>query len=405
MSANTPAQTVALLGLVMMALGSTAQAQEQGLFADDLAEGLRLRTAVQAGTSYTDNFFFSSDQRKENGSGLLIEPEALLTRVLPRFRFLAGADAKFGIFDLPGSVDDYTDWRARLGSEWQPALRHRFRFVESYENGHDPFGTERTENTPLENRENDQWRRIRTDVEYRWGLPNDRINFELDGFAVNREYSNNRDVTRFLDHQTVNGGLRLIYNVGRKSSLFAATAIQRTHYPETAPGAFDRSSTTVRYLLGASWAATAKTSGDVRLGLVDRNPKDDSREAFRRFDWRANLTWSPRAVRQFNLTTGQSSQESFLNTVDFINHRYVGLEWVERWTPRFESTLSARYVNSAFIGSTRNDDFFTYSASGRYRATQTLSLIALASNGERDSNVDFANYERRYLYLGVRYEQ
>jgi polysaccharide biosynthesis protein VpsM len=396
------ALTLALLA----ALSAPTWAQDDpSLFASDLAEGTRLSMSLQAGATYTSNFFYATSPREESATGLQVEPAATLTHVLPRFKFLVGADAEFGMFDLPGSVDDYEDYRIKLGSEWQPAMRHRFTFGSALRYDHDPFGTERTENTPLENREIDEWREPRMDVEYRWGLPHDRYNIEIRGFASDKEYSNNREVTQFLDHQLLNAQLLLFYNIGPKTSVFLNFADQRAYYPNVAPNAFDRGSNTLRYLVGARWLATAKTSGDVRIGYVDRNPRDPDRDDFQRLDWRADVAWSPRAVRELRLTTGRSSQESFLNTVDFINNRYVAVEWIEQWTPRFQSRLSGRYVDSQFVGSAREDDFIGFALGATYKATRGLSLLAFASNGERDSEIEFANYDRFYAYLGARYER
>lgn len=369
----------------------------------DPASGSRLRTSLEVGVDYTDNFFYARKSAEESGSGLLVRPEVTLTRKVPRFTFIGGVSGEAGWYDFSGDADDYTDYSLRLGGDWQSAPRHRFEFDARLKSGHDPFGTERTENTPLENREIDTWRDTRSEVRYYLGLPSDRINFEVGVSARNKEYTNNEEATQFLSHEKVLGNFTTYLNFTPKTSAFVVVAGQRTYFEDIAAGAFDRGATTLRYLVGARWAATSKTSGDFRVGYVDRDPRDPDRDNFQRFDWLAEVSWAPRAYRQFLLQTGRSAQESFLNTVDFIDNRYGTLIWVEQWTPRFQTQAAGRYMESTFVGSPRQDELFGYSLSTEYRMTPYLTLVGLASSGQRDSEVDFANYERFYAYVGARY--
>jgi hypothetical protein len=397
-----------LLLIVASLVSASLHAQQDDAagssFADDLVEGTRLHAALETGVNYTDNFFYARNtSNDERATGLIVQPEALLTHVVPRFKFFGGANGEFAWFDLPGNVDDYIDHEFKLGSEWQPAFRHRFAFTSGIKNDHNPFGTERTENTALEDREIDEWQQTLANVSYHYGLPSDRYNLELRAGGQNKEYSNNREVTQYLDYEIASAQIFGFYNIGPKTSVYATVAAQRSYYEEIAPGAFDRGANTVRYLLGGRWLATGKTSGDIVLGYVTRNANDPDRDEFRRLDWQAEITWAPRPVREFKLTTGRRSQESFLNTVDFIDNRYAGITWSEQWTARLQTQLGGRYVESAFIGSTRVDDTVGYKLSGEFRVTQYLKLLGHVSNDQRDSDVNFANYDRLYAYLGARY--
>ncbi|MEQ1438048.1 outer membrane beta-barrel protein [Fontimonas sp. SYSU GA230001] len=391
------------LGAAALCASLGVRAQGLSGYAGDPESGSRLRTSLEVGTDYTTNFFYARKAAEDSGSGLIVRPELSLTRKLSRFTFSAAANAEAGWYDLPGNADDYFDSALKLGSRWQSAPRHQFDFEARLRNGHNPFGTERTENTPLEDRKIDTWRETQTELRYLAGLPSDRLNFELGLGGLNKEYTNNEAVTRFLSHEKTSAYLTTYLNMTTKSSVFLVVAGQRTYFEDVAPGAFDRGATTLRYLLGARWAATAKTSGDFRVGYVDRNPTDPNRDSFQRFDWLAELTWAPRAVRKLLLQTGRTAQESFLNTVDFIDNRYGTLTWSEQWTPLMQTQATVRYMTSSFIGSSRQDESWGYGLSAEYQLTPYLALLGLASHGQRDSEVNFANYERFYAYLGARY--
>jgi polysaccharide biosynthesis protein VpsM len=193
--------------------------------------------------------------------------------------------------------------------------------------------------------------------------------------------------------------------VGPKTAVFATASGRRSRFDETAPGAFDRGATTMRYLLGSRWQATAKTHGDVRVGYIDRDPRDPGRDDFRRIDWRAELGWAPRTVTGLALATGRSSRESYINTVDFLDIRYVNLTWTEQWTQRAQTQLAASYQETDFVGSARKDELVGFSLGGEYLLTRDLKLRGYALNGHRDSPATFANYERSYVYLGIRYSR
>lgn len=401
---NSQFRATRRLFAVAALLGSAvAQAQEAGLFAEDLTEGTRMTVSMETGASYTDNFFYTETDRREDGTGLLVRPGIILSRVLPRFKFLADAGAEFAWFDLPSSVDDYGDYRFSLGSEWQSAARHRFSFTARLRDGHDPFGTERTEGTALENRDIDEWRDIRTDMTYRYGLPTDIYNIELRVIGQNKEYQNNRGVTQFLDHEKMTGELLAYYNLTGKTALFLDIIGTRSYYETVASGAFDRGAQEWRYLLGTRWLATGKTSGTLGIGFIDRSPRDESRDEVQTIDWRVSVTWSPQIVRSFMLQSGRSSQESYLNTVEYIDNRYVALDWTEHWTARWQTKATARYIASEFVGAPREDRSWGYGIEAEYLATPRLTLLGQASNGHRESDIFFAEYDRAYAYLGARY--
>ncbi len=405
---NEPLKLI-LIGVAALS-ASAASAQQSPSQDDDIGVGTIFRGALETGVSYTDNAYYVDGSREQqDATGFLIRPELSISRILPRFRLSANAGAEVGLFDLPDDQDDYTDYQATLGAQWLSALRHSWTFASALREDHDPFGTERTENTPLATRELDQWREIGGNIGYRYGMPTDRYNVDLLVRALNRTYTTNRAETQYLEYESAAIQLATYYNVTSKSSLFAMIAGGRTTYETVEPGFFDRSSTELRYGIGANWKASAKTTGDVRLGYVDRRRRNSDDDGFTSLDWTASLLWSPRSYRSFDLQTGRASQESYLNNVEFINNRFVALSWTEQWTQLLQSKLGARFLDSEFVGSTRTDQASILSLDIQYRALRNLTLLATASSNMVDSEASFdssfAEYDRFYGYLGVRYSR
>ncbi len=395
-----------LLVTATTVLAAPVQAQEFDLFGQDLVEGTLIRTAVEAGVTYTDNFFFTPENRsQDDGTGLLLKPSGAITRSLSRVRYGLGINAELARFDLPDSVDDYEDFSFGLGLDWQPASRHQLTFGTSLQLDHDPFGQERTENTSLENRSLDEWRLLRGDVRYRIGIPAERFNYELRFGVFEKDYTTNEDFTQFLNHRNTTGDLSVFYNYSPKTSAFVNVVATAIDYEATFPGTVDRSADEFRYLVGVRWSATAKTSGDFRIGYFDRKPKDSQRDNFNGLDWRAGLTWSPLSYRSFGASIGRSSQESFINTVTFINNQYYNLSWSEDWTTRFRTVVSAGYIDTEFVGSARDDEAITAQLESQYRLSRSLRIIGRVGQNNRDSNFGVFEFERLNAYLGFGYSR
>lgn len=374
-----------------------------GAYGQETAEGTRLELSLEAGARFTDNFYYTSDVLgQDEGTGLIVKPAVSLVSATPRFMFTARAAAETGSFDTV-SEDNYQDYQFSLGADWKPALRHRFTYSSRLEYDHDPFGTERTEGTARATRELDEWRRFRSQLQYQNGLPADPINLEFSLFGVSKDYQTNQLTTQFLDYQIVGGDTTLFYNYSPKTRLFANLMASHITVDAVAPGAFDRGANELRYLLGTRWAATSRTSGDVRVGYVSRKASDARRDDFSSFDWRAQVIWSPLATRSFSFTGGRDSQESYLANVDFINNIFYSVQWSEDWTQRFRTEMVVGFVDSEFIGTNRRDDVLRLSLDGEYRLSRSLKLLGNVGQYQRDSQPSTFDYDRFSSYLGIRY--
>lgn len=368
-------------------------------------DGTVLRTVLEAGATFTDNFFYTGDDLEQvDGVGYLVKPQFAAIRVLPRARMAAEIGAEAAGFDVAGDVDDYIDTRVGLGAEWLSSVRHTWRAGSRLRYDHDPFGTERTEGTALETRELDEWREILGNIGYRYGLPSDRVNIDASVVAKNKTYITNEAETQYLDFESALAQLNAYYILTPKTSVYLGLSGERVVYEEVAPTALDRGATELRYGLGSVWKASAKTSGNVYVGYVNRRPRDERREDFSTFDWMASATWSPRSYRTFEVQTGRLTQESYLLNADFINNRFGVLSWSEQWGARLSTKLSARYLDSEFVGIDRRDDTLSFTLDAEYLMSRYFKLLATASSLGRDTdNASLPDYDRFYGYIGARF--
>ncbi|HUP91372.1 MAG TPA: outer membrane beta-barrel protein [Solimonas sp.] len=429
-------RTRAFAGLLAPALllsGPLAFAQEPvAELAQDISEGSHVNLSVEAGVTYTDNFFSQNGgcfealpattpptqvcTEKRDAWGGLLQPTAGYTFAIPRFRFNTDVRAELAMFDLPSNVDDYADVVAAAGLEWQSALRHRFDYIGQLQFDHDPFGSERTEASGVQDRKLDRWRRFSGDARYHYGLPTAPFNLDLRVTAGDKEYTTNRASsppgsglgggTRFLDFEKQVAALTLLYNLSPKTALLADAVGARTAFDNNPGGSRNRDGIDLHYRVGVRWLATAKTSGDVRVGVVERRGKGAASSDFTEPDWEGTLNWMPLSYTQLQFQTGRRIQESYLTNVNFLDNTYYNLEWSFDWTSRIVTRLAAGYSQTEFVGAPspgRRDDHWHFGANGEYRATRSLSLLVAGWLFKRDSTLDRRDYDKVTAYLGARY--
>lgn len=416
--------------------------------AEDIAEGSRFLLSAELGATYTDNFFNQPETGlQQEAFGAVLMPAVGYSFAVPRFRFGTVLQGEIATFDVPSSIDDYEDAAFRMTLDWLSAARHRFGYALDLQFDHDPFGSDRTESSPFQNRELDRWTGFANQVRYRYGLPTAPINLELRGDIRKREYTSNRDDAcfnaandtvgcdspaatrvvlgaRFLDWESAAGQATLLYNISNKSALLADVVLSQQTFENHAVGTVIRDGRELRYRVGARWLATARTSGDVRVGMVQRSSEDPRREDFESVDWQANVGWTPLSYMQFNLQTGRRSLESYLGDTEFIDSEYHGVDWTWNWTPRFQTKTHVTYTHLDFVGSdsqpgnpadsrTREDKIWWYGLEALYRIARPLTLVARTDFSSRDSNFDGdpadgssqieRDYDRFNAYVGVRY--
>jgi polysaccharide biosynthesis protein VpsM len=401
-----------VLCLLALALSGSAGAQMSstevlGENVDDIAEGGRLVFGAEADLMYTDNFYYTRSARKDSGFGGILKPGVGWLFGLPRFRFAAGASGEFGMFNQPGSEDDYRDLMGHLHADWQSAARHQFRFDTTLKSGHDPFGTERTEGKGNLDKEIDKWRLDRFEGGYRYGEAGATLGVDTKLFAEKKHYTSNRQATQYLDYHNGGAQVTLLYNYSPKTSLLFDTIGTRAR--QELIGTVDRGSNEMQYRVGARWLATAKTTGDVRVGYVQRSHVEQGVRDFSGVDWQVAIGWNPAVYRLFTVQTGRRSRESYIESVPFINTHYYTVDWTEEWSERFRTIGSAGFISSEFFSSEREDSVYTAGMRGEYRMLREVTLLGSVSYAKRESNIDTPtvdlDYDRLVSYVGVRYQR
>jgi hypothetical protein len=359
---------------------------------------------VAASGVYTDNIYYNTgDEPQQAALGALVAPRAGYKATRGRLDLLATLSGEFATFDTDGGMDDYQDASAGISTSWLATRRGRLDLRAGFQRSHDPFGINRTEDATVRDTELDVWHVMQAGGLFHYGAPEATLNAEVGFSASQKSYRTNTADTRFLDYSTTALQYTLYYNVSPKTALLFDFVRADIQFDERFSAADARSGDEYRVRTGVRWLATGKTSGDLRVGVYQRE-FEDSTVTERGLDWYATLQWAPRARTLLELEAERASQESYRVDTGVNLTRSVTARWKQYWGARITSQLGVAHVATEFVGLGREDTAYNVRLGLDYRLRQSLSAVVAAESSNRTSNDPNSEFDRISASAGIRLE-
>ncbi|MGE0357604.1 MAG: outer membrane beta-barrel protein [Burkholderiales bacterium] len=290
------------------------------------------------------------------------------------------------------SADNYTDASARASYDVALTSRNFVRVGWDYVRGHDPRGS--TDRTAAENP--DKYYLSTPGIVYAHGAPDAKGRLELFASRAARRYRNNRDLTVGSDRNVKDYGGAFYWRVMPKTQLIAeARGADIDYLLDDSPF----SGRETRFLLGATWDATAATSGTVKLGRLEKR-FSSGLPAFKGTTWEGMVTWLPRSYSKFDLYSSRQPVES-TGLGNFILSDATGLVWSHAWNSFFVTEASARFQRDRYKGFDRDDDLTMLGVKATYRFRRWMSLGAEYQHTNRDSNIGVYEYDKNLWLLSA----
>ena len=294
------------------------------------------------------------------------------------------------------SLDNFTDQKLGMEWAWSPLLRHALVLDAGWVSGHDERGTAAREGElALLLLDPDEYTSNDLGARYRFGAPGARGRVELETRWTDIEYENNREYTIFRDRndQLLAGGF--YWRVAPKTSAFVRVDQIETDYDVSTLDSTER-----HFLVGVEFDATARTSGTLGVGRVEKDFDDPSRLDYSGASWRAGVKYKIRSYSMLELTAGRDTDETN-GFGDFILRRDTTLAWMHQWSERLSSQVDVGVAHDEHRPSLRTDDSSFYGVSGQYRMAPWLRLGAGYRASDRDSDVPALNYNRNQLMISL----
>ncbi len=293
------------------------------------------------------------------------------------------------------AADSYTDYSLLGNGDMVFSGRAGLKLRAEHRHGHDPRGsTDRAiSGVP------DEYDNTGIDGVFRYGAPGARGRIEVDAGAFARRYTNNRTTTEASDRDTGQIGGTFFWRVMPRTELLAQVGYRNIDY-RLAASTLD--STESRYLVGAKWEATAKTTGIAKFGRLKKDFDSPLRQDFSGSSWDVGVRWSPLTYSVFDLNTSKQTGES-TGFGDTIVTKLYGLTWSHAWSTRLRTQALANYRTETFTGAGvgREDDTTSWGLRVGYDFRRWLRFGAEYTHFDRDSNTTGFDYKRNLLLFTV----
>ena len=332
-----------------------------------------------------------------------------ITRLQPMFQWLTQKDTSSIALSYTGefasywdnSADNYSDHTFSFDAQASPTDMFTFNFGASLGKLHDNRGEGSSEGTNFASRrEPDEYDINNINVLLDLGRDSAKVGVEIALSRTDIEYTNNRIETRFRDRDESSITGRLYFKATGKTRFFAEVSSQEFEY-ETLPllsASLDGDEK--RFSVGATWDATGKTTGTVKLGSTDKNFDAASRRSGDTFVWDVDVTWSPLTYSHVYFNGSSKAQETN-GTGAFIQSTDFSVNWEHAWSDRFRSNVGFGVGDKDFEGDPRNDDLTDFSVGVDYDWQRWITVGASISRNDRESNDSQFDYDRNIVSVSL----
>jgi len=384
------------LSLIAATTASTSvyAVQPQGI---QLGSGVTMLPGVEVSISNDSNIYLSADG----------ETSSRITRIRPNVGLVAdlGVTQLNAYYQLENgaysedSDDNYLDQLFVLGADVEMTSRQSLGLDLKINAAHDPRGSGSTQDVgDVTQFDIDEFKELILGADYTYGANTAFANATgyLESFS--KTYSSNKDRTESLEHDKLKMGALLALRV--TDTTRALVEVRNTTLSYSKDNAKDGSE--LKFLAGARWGLAAKTTGEVKLGLSDRQFDKNDNDADSRFSWEANVTWSPRSYSIVNFVSSQESVET-AGGGSHVATSTIGLGWMHQFSTRFALDVNVANVSEEYVNSSddRDDSTISYGLGGVFSPNKMLDIKLGLDKSNRSSNVKTFDYDRQVITLGV----
>jgi len=290
------------------------------------------------------------------------------------------------------SDDNYLDHNLTSSINYIINSRNRFDIQASIIKGHEARGEEdggaiSTANKPLEFDLNS------IQGIYTYGRREAKGQIELRTRYQEKDFTNFDSITSTRDYDQLDFAAKFKYKLTAKTSAVATVSQSEINYEES-----NRDSTTNRYLLGATWDATVKTSGSINVGWSEKDFDDALLTDADGGTWDASINWNPKTYSTFTFNTGQEFGES-TTTDTHIDTKSYGLSWQHFWKDHIKSNIAYNTQKEDFSNNIRKDTTDTFLLSINYETKRWLNFGIGYTLTDKDSNVSNVSFKKNTVML------
>ncbi|MBO6658325.1 MAG: outer membrane beta-barrel protein [Pseudomonadales bacterium] len=360
--------------------------------------GAELIPTIRIQHQHDDNIFSSA----------IREESSTITNLTPRLEYLAEKDANNRL-----SISYDGDWARYWQSRDDDYIDHTFTIAGAYSGNdsyklkvdaataklHDNRGEGASEGVGgITRTEPDEYDQDTFSVGLDLGKEGARFGAYFGVDTLAKEYTNNRNATRFRDRDDRGFVARLFTRISGKTRGFIGYRNTDIEYSSLTASGVTLDSDESSVLAGVEWEATGKTTGSLEVGRLTKDFDEPGSEEQDLTVWNLGVQWAPReySIVSFNTVRDAAETNGIGAYIEQTNHT---VNWVHGWSERISSTIAATIGDDEYPGSTREDDRADYTIGVDYDWQRWASIGFRMQYSDRDSNVDLFDFDRRRIFV------
>lgn len=155
------------------------------------------------------------------------------------------------------------------------------------------------------------------------------------------------------------------------------------------------------FLAGVGWAATAKTSGEIKLGILERDFDDPGRGEATDATYEGRLDWDPKPFSRFSFYARRDSLEDASGGLGTILADTVGARWRHAFTERLDLDAGVELTRADYE-TQREDDLLLFEVGLFYGLRRWLRVGGSYEYRMRDSSVPGFDFDDQRFLLELR---
>lgn len=244
---------------------------------------------------------------------------------------------------------------------------------------------------------NDKYSRAVAGLGYTFGASSAQNQLDFAANYEQRRYHNSGNINEDQERDSLGGTASWFHRLGgRTRSIVEVRHTQHDYVDDR----FSRDGTNTAGLVGATWEATARTTGTVRVGAERKKFDSGNRDNFTSPMWEVGVAWEPRSYSTFEINARRAFDEGEddASTVEDVT---TILSWTHGWTPRISTEIEYQYSDREYKASNREDERTAYSVGVNYAFDRWADITLGYRRSDNDSTRYYNNYERNVYLLSL----
>ncbi len=355
----------------------------------DKKVGPGLYPALTLGYGYDDNIF-RTEKNQLDDFIYQATPSITLFSLFGKHRFEANYFVDIYRFQKKTSAD-YEDQFLDGKLDLSLTRKLKAELEAAYANSHELRGASGTRIEQA--REPDAWWADRYSAKVKYGRRKMKYQLALTGELYRRKYTNNFQESRSRDRSRIIGQF-FWNNTAKTQTFFEAQYTNYDYYDQTAP--INLTSVDQRYLVGVIWDATAKSTGEFKVGYLSKNMADPSLPDFGGWSAWSEFTYLPQKQTTLTFNLARGTKESSFRFASYYDSYEAGVSLNHDLTRRLTFDAELRYQNDIYEMIDNSDRTDTYTNGGAGLNYEVLRWL--------DVGLEYVYRSRDSTYPGIDYE-